>query len=84
MQPSFLSDFNDTWILSTDFEKHSNIKFYENRFNGDRVIPFGQMDGPTDGQTDMAKLIVAFTILRTRLRDPSYSLQNEMLESCEG
>jgi len=69
----------------TDFEKYQNIKFYENWLNGDRVVPCGQMDGPTDGQTDMAKLIVAFhNFAKAPKRDLSYSLQNERLESCEG
>ena len=28
--PLFLSDFNETWLLYTDFWKYSNIKFNEN------------------------------------------------------
>jgi hypothetical protein len=35
------------------FEKVSNIKFYQNPSSGSRVVPCGQ--------TDMAKLIVAFS-----------------------
>ena len=37
------------------FEKYSNIKSHENPSSGSRV-PYGR----TDGQTDMAKLLVAF------------------------
>jgi len=33
------------------FAKHSNIKFHENPSYGSRVIPCGQTDGGTDGQT---------------------------------
>jgi len=39
------------------FEKYSKIKFHENPTSGSRVAPRGQ----TDGRTDMAKLIVAFS-----------------------
>ena len=38
------------------FEKYSHIKFHENPLSGSRAVPFGQ----TVGQTDTAKLIVAF------------------------
>jgi len=48
----FLSDFNETYIFSTDFRKKSNIKFHENPSSGSRVVPCGRMD--------MTKLIVAF------------------------
>jgi len=33
------------------FEKYSNIKFNENPSNGSPVVPFGQADGRTDGET---------------------------------
>jgi len=42
------------------FEKSSNIKFNENPSSGNRVVPYGR--------TDMTKLIIAFAILRTRLK----------------
>jgi len=38
------------------FEICSNIKFHEKPSSGSRVVPCGQMGGPTD----MTKLIVAF------------------------
>jgi hypothetical protein len=38
-------------------EKFSNIKFHENPSSGSRVF---HVDGRTDGQTNMTKLIVAF------------------------
>ena len=38
------------------FEKHPNIKFHENLFNGSRVVPWGR----ADGQTDRTKLTVTF------------------------
>jgi hypothetical protein len=54
--PLFLPDCNETWLLSTDFRKPSNIIFHENPSSGSRVIPCRQ----TDGRSDMTKLIVAF------------------------
>ena len=48
----FWSDFYETRISSTDFQKISNIKFHENPSSGSRLVPYGQ--------TDMAKLTVAF------------------------
>jgi hypothetical protein len=63
--PLFLSDFNETWIFFDRFsEKSSNIKFHRNPSSGSRVVP----SGPTDGPTDMTKLIVVLAILRTRLQ----------------
>jgi hypothetical protein len=51
----FLSDFNDTWIFSTDFQKKI-IKFLKIPPSGSRIIPCGRIDR----QTDMTKLIIAF------------------------
>jgi hypothetical protein len=53
-------DFSKTWIFSTDFRKNSNIKFYQNPSGGSRVVPYGETDGRTEGQTDITKLILAF------------------------
>jgi len=45
---SFLSDFNETGILSTDFrKKYANIKFHENPSSGSPVVPLGLTDGQT-------------------------------------
>ena len=50
--PLPLSDFNESWISSTDNrEKKSNIKTRENPYGGGRR---------TDGQNDLTKIIVAF------------------------
>jgi len=46
------------------FEKYSNIKLDENPSCGNRVVRRGRMDG----QIDMTKLMVAFAVLRTRLK----------------
>jgi len=40
-------------------KKFLNIKFSENPFSGSRFVPCA--DGQTDRQTDMTKLIVAFS-----------------------
>jgi hypothetical protein len=61
--PLLLSDFNDTLISRQILEKYSNIKFNENPSSGSRVVSCGRTD-----RHDMKKLIVAFTILRTRLK----------------
>jgi len=45
--PLLLSDFNEIKLSQQIFEKYPNIKFHENR-----IFPCGQMDGPTDRQTD--------------------------------
>ena len=54
--PFFLSDFNKTSVSQQIFEERSNIKFYQNLSSGSRIFPCELMDG----QTDMAKLILAF------------------------
>jgi hypothetical protein len=53
--PLFLSDFNEIWIFSTDFRR--SLK-YEVSLKSVKWEPSYVM--PTEGQTDMTKLIVAF------------------------
>jgi len=50
----FLSDFNETWIFSTDFRKNIQIS------NFMKIRPVGAKLFHADGRTDMTKLIVAF------------------------
>ena len=58
--PLLLSDFNETWIFSTDFreKKKTQISILT------KIRPVGaellHTDGLTDGRTDMTKLRVAF------------------------
>jgi hypothetical protein len=52
--PLFLSDFNETWIFSTDFRKTLNIKFQKIHTVG------ASCSVRTNGRTDMTNLIVAF------------------------
>jgi hypothetical protein len=59
----FLSDFNDTWIFSTDFRKilkYNISRKYLQWEPGFSTWTKRRMDRRTDGQTDMTKLIVAF------------------------
>jgi hypothetical protein len=42
------------------FEKYSNKKFHKNSSSGNRVVPYGQTDTQTDGQTVKTKIMVAF------------------------
>jgi hypothetical protein len=44
--PLFLSDFNETWILLTDFRKNPQISYFMN------IRPVGAELFHTDGQTD--------------------------------
>ena len=60
----YLSCFNETNFSQQNFWKYSNIKFHENPLSGSRVVPC-EWNG---GRTDMSKLIVAFSILWTRLK----------------
>jgi hypothetical protein len=37
--PLLWSDFNESWIFSTFFDKYSNIKFRVNLSSGSQVVP---------------------------------------------
>ena len=53
-QPLFLSDFNETWIFSTDFWRNTKKSYFV------ETHPVGAELFHADGQTDKMKLIVAF------------------------
>ena len=50
--PDILSDFNQTWIIYTDFYKILYVKFHEN--------PSSENGAETDERTVMTKAIGAF------------------------
>jgi hypothetical protein len=52
--PLFLSDFNETWIFSTDFRKKAQITSFI------KIRPVGAELFHADGQTDMTKLRAVF------------------------
>jgi hypothetical protein len=54
-------------FLGRFYKKYSKIKFHENPYSGSRVPAERGTDGRTDGQTEMAKVIV-FAVLGTRLK----------------
>jgi hypothetical protein len=70
--PLFLSEFNDTWHFSTDFRE---IFKYQISLKSIQWGPSCSMwtDGRAGGQTDMKKLTVDFSILRTRIKINSFS-----------
>jgi len=41
-------------------KKYTDVEFRENPSSGSRNVASGQMDTPTDRQTDTTRLIVAF------------------------
>ena len=43
----FVSNFNKTWILSTDFKQYPEFKFHKNPSSGSRVFPYGRTDRKT-------------------------------------
>jgi len=61
----FLSNFNETSIFWTDFQKNTQISnFYENPSSGSRVVPCGM----TDRWTHTTKLMDTFRNFRTCLK----------------
>jgi hypothetical protein len=46
----FLSDFNETRICLTYFQKIATTKFHENLSNGSCIIPIELMDGQTKNE----------------------------------
>ena len=52
--PLSVSDFNETWIFSTDFRKKrsSNIKFNEKPSYRSRIVPWGRTDGRAESQKE--------------------------------
>ena len=46
-------------LIKLEFSENTQIGFNENPSSETRAVPCGHIDGRTDGQTDMTKLIVA-------------------------
>jgi hypothetical protein len=68
----FLSDFNETWIFSTDFRKLLNCKI-----NWKSVHWESSCFMRTDGQIDMKKLMVAFQNFAKALKDSPHFMEPE-------
>ena len=66
-----MSDSHKTSLFFIVIGKYSNIKFKENLSSGSTVVPCRQMDGLTDGQTDMMRPIVSFCIFANTLKKQS-------------
>ena len=56
----FFSEFSHTWIFRRIFEKYPYLTFHENSSGWSRVLPCGQKEGRTVGQTQLTKLLVTF------------------------
>jgi hypothetical protein len=63
----FVSDVNETWIISTDFRKMPKYQISWKSVEWEPSCSV-RTDEQTDGQTIMPKLIVAFAILWTLLK----------------
>jgi len=57
--PIFLSDFNEIWVLSTDFRKILKFKISWKSVQWDQICSM-RKEGRTDGRTYMTRLTVAF------------------------
>ena len=67
----FLSDFNKTWILSTNFRKSLNNKFYTNPSSGSRVV--------RSERTDWRRWQALFAVLLRRLQPPRTYWKQELI-----
>jgi hypothetical protein len=65
----FPLDFNENWILSTDFRKNNQISSFV------KIRPVGTEFSRADRQTDMTKLIVTF---RSLTNAPNYRLRRQL------
>jgi hypothetical protein len=61
--PLFLSEFNESWVFSTDFFKNPQIS------NFMKIHSVVAESFPADRRTDMTKLIVAFRIFAQSLEN---------------
>jgi len=65
VMPLFLLDFNETWILSSDFRNILRLKVLENSSSGGPV-PCRQRDGRRGSHVEASSRFFFFSILRTR------------------
>ena len=56
----FFSNFNENYILSTDFRKILKNQFCEDPFSGSRTVPCGRRGGQTDGYDEANRHISQF------------------------
>jgi hypothetical protein len=70
----FFSDFNETWIFSTHFQKTQISNFIKISPVGAELFNVdGQTDGLMDRPTDMTKLIVTFNKSSNALKKSCHS-----------
>ena len=70
-----LSDFNETWIFSTDFRKNPQIS------NFMKIRPVGAEIFHAEGRTDMTKLKVAFRNFANAPKNSDYFSRQKSLAS---
>ena len=53
--PLCVSDFNETWILSTLLEKYTNMKFHKHPTIRSRIVPCGRTDRHDESNSRFSK-----------------------------
>ena len=66
------------------FGKFSDVRFHENPSCGNRIIPCGEADGPTEKHTDITRLKIAFQSFANapKIVFKYFGRDNEIYSSC--